>query len=125
MSLHYLEFDHSEDTEGVFTFDAMASVAPAHLPAVLAEIERVLAWAFAHFPGSRGLLDEGMQWDFDLQSQREFTVPDRIDFEEATGRVRIQAGEAGVPRYTVTLSLSGEGAFGEAFIAAFLKDTDD
>lgn len=121
MSLNYLEFDYSEDTQGVCTFDAMASVAPAQLPAVLTEIEQVLGWAFAQFAGSRGPLDEGMQWDFDLQSQQEFTVQDRIGFDEATGRVSLQSGQAGQPRCAVNLSLSGTMAFSEAFRAAFMQ----
>lgn len=119
--LDYLEFDYSEDTEGLCTFDAMASVAPAQLPAVLNEVEQVLGWAFARFADSRGPLDEGMQWDFDLQSQQEFTVQDHIRFDEAAGRVSRQAGQAGQPRCTVSLSLSGTPAFGDALRAQFLE----
>lgn len=122
MSLDYLEFDYSEDTQGLCTFDAMASVAPAQVPAVLAEIGRVLDWAFTHFAGGRGALDEGMQWDFDLQSQQEFSVQDRIAYDEATGRVRVQAGQAGQARHTLTLSLSATPDFAEAFRAAFLQE---
>jgi hypothetical protein len=124
MALTYLEFDYSEDTEGVATFDAMASVGPAHLPGVLADIEQVLGWAFAHFAGSRGPLDEGMQWDFDVQSQREFTVADRVLYDEASGRIALEPGAHGQPRHTVTLSLSGTQAFGGAFRAAFLDGGD-
>ena len=45
MPLNYLLFDHSEDTEGVHTFEAMASVGPGHWPQVQAEVAQVLAWA--------------------------------------------------------------------------------
>ena len=45
MTLNYLDFDYSEDADGTGTFDAMASVLPAQLPALHAEITQVLAWA--------------------------------------------------------------------------------
>ena len=34
MDLNYLDFDYSEDADGVGTFDAMASVAPAQIAAL-------------------------------------------------------------------------------------------
>ncbi len=46
ITLHYLDFEHSEDTEGVATFEAMASVGPAQLAALHAEIEQELAGAY-------------------------------------------------------------------------------
>ena len=50
MDLNYLDFDYSEDADGVGTFDAMASVAPAQIAALHAEISAVLAWAQQHWP---------------------------------------------------------------------------
>ena len=44
-ALDYLDFEYSEDEHGQGTFDAMASVLPAHVPALHAELTRVLAWA--------------------------------------------------------------------------------
>ena len=41
-ALQYLDFDFSEDEHGLGSFDAMASVLPAQLPALQAEIARVL-----------------------------------------------------------------------------------
>jgi hypothetical protein len=41
MTLDYLDFDYSEDTEGIGVFDAMATVGPRHIAAVRAEIEQV------------------------------------------------------------------------------------
>ena len=45
MSLQYLDFEYSDDTEGVGTWDAMASVSPNQVTAVQAEVARVLGWA--------------------------------------------------------------------------------
>ena len=64
-ALQYLDFDVSEDEHGVGSFDAMASVLPAQVPALHAELARVLAWAHDAF--ARGPLDEGFDWDYDLQ----------------------------------------------------------
>ncbi|RZI82968.1 MAG: hypothetical protein EOP38_14260 [Rubrivivax sp.] len=115
MSLHYLDFEHSEDTEGLGTFEAMASIAPEHVPAVHAEIALVLAWAHGVFPANRGPLSEGFDWDFDLQSQREYTASDALVFDERARRIVVHANPPGLVRHTVTLSLSGTPAFCEAF----------
>ena len=63
--LQYLDFDFSEDEHGLGSFDAMASVLPAQVPALHAELTRVLAWACDAF--SKGPLDEAYDWDYDLQ----------------------------------------------------------
>ena len=68
-SLDYLIFDYSEDEEGNGTWDAMASVSAARLSALTAEIESVLAWANRAFPGQRAAIEDGGDWDFDLQAQ--------------------------------------------------------
>ncbi len=99
MTLNYLIFDHSEDTEGIGTFEAMASVSPDHLDAVKAEVALVLAWAFAAFPGGHGPLDQGFEWDHDLQEQQESSA-----------------------LHTVTLWLSGGADFCRAFAERFADD---
>ena len=40
MTLDYLDFDYSEDTEGVGVFDAMASTGAEQVAAVRAEVVR-------------------------------------------------------------------------------------
>ncbi len=95
-TLRYLDFDYSEDTEGIGTFDAMASTAPERSAAVQAEIDAVLAWAEAQFPDMRGALADGADWDFDLQELDE-----------------------GPDRRTLVLSLSGSEAFCEALRERF------
>lgn len=122
MSLSYLEFDFSEDTEGVGTFDAMASVGPAQLGAVQGEVAQVLGWAFDAFGDERGAVDEGGTWDYDLQAQAEYSVPEAWQFDPAMGLILSHRLAPGEPRHTVTLSLSGSEAFCQAFRDRFLSD---
>jgi hypothetical protein len=93
MDISYLIFDASDDGEGTGSWDAMASVRAAQLPQVLAEVQAVLAWAESSSPGPRGPLDEGGIWDTDQQVQTD--------------------GEW----VTVTLTLAGPVAWGEALMA--------
>lgn len=98
MEINYLIFDASDDGEGTGSWDAMASVRTAQLPQVLAEVQAVLAWAESNSPGPRAPLDEGGIWDVDHQVQ--------IDGEWVT----------------VTLTLTGPLAWGEALMARFMPD---
>ena len=93
--LQYLLFDASDNGDGTGTWDAMASVRAAHLPAVLAEVRAVLAWAEVHAPGPRAALDDGGAWDADEQVQTDGDWT------------------------TVTLTLAGPWAWGEALVAHF------
>ncbi|WP_332744612.1 hypothetical protein [Hydrogenophaga sp.] len=95
MTLQYLIFDASDGGEGTGTWDAMASVRAAQLPEVMQEVQAVLAWAETHSPGPRGPLDDGGAWDADhlVQTEGEWT--------------------------TVTLTLTGPWAWGEALVAHF------
>jgi hypothetical protein len=92
MSLHYLIFDACDDGEGTGTWEAVASVRATDVPAVQAEAQAVLAAAERRAPGPRGPLDEGGVWDADVQqhSDGDWT--------------------------TVTLTLTGPWAWGEALI---------
>jgi hypothetical protein len=91
--LHYLIFDASDDGADTGTWEAMASVRAADLPAVLAEVQQVLAAAKRHSPGPRGPLDEGGAWDVEqhVQTDGDWT--------------------------TVTLTLTGPWEWGEALVA--------
>lgn len=94
MNLQYLIFDASDDGEGTGTWEAMASVRAADLPAVLAEAQAVLAAAERRAHGPRGQLDEDGVWDADVQqhSDGDWT--------------------------TVTLTISGPWEWGEALVAS-------
>ncbi|MEQ6437918.1 hypothetical protein V8Z74_23305 [Comamonas sp. w2-DMI] len=117
MALDYLDFDYSEDEEGTGTWDAMASVGAARVPALAAEVERLLRWASRDFKGRQGAVDEGGDWDYDLQAQDDAGQPLTARFDEASGRLALEASATG--RTTVTLSLSGSSWFGEALRSAF------
>jgi hypothetical protein len=122
MTLDYLVFDYSEDAEGAGSFDAMASAAPAQWPALQAEVVRVLDWAHQGFAGVRGALDEGGDWDYALQAQREVATTLDARYDAASGRLALRDGESGPPRLTLSLTLGGTPAFCEAFRAAFGVD---
>ena len=102
-AMHYLTFDLTESTDGVTTLDAMASTAAGQHAAVMAEAQQVLDWAWRHFAHTHGPVDEGMDWDHDLQ----------VSVEEG-GRW-----------HTVTLTLTGSPRFVEAFLAAFCRHAHD
>ncbi len=119
MALHYLDFDYSEDAQGHGSFDAMASTAPAHVAAVRAEIAFVLDWAHAAFADMRAPLEEGGEWDYNLEGQQEWTAHEALSYDEVTGKFSGQLSPAGAPRHTVTLSLSGSAQFCAAFRERF------
>lgn len=119
MTLDYLDFDYSEDTEGVGVFDAMATTGPQQVAALHAEIVQVLDWAHATFPGRRGPVGDGGDWDYDLQGMQEVTIAETIEFDEDAHRVRVRAGRPATPRHTVTMSISGTPEFCAAFGAQF------
>jgi hypothetical protein len=105
MTLHYLDFDYSEDEDGNGCFDALADTPAERHPAVLAEVALVLDWAQAAFAGQHGALDEGGSWDHNLQVL-------------SGGASATAAAE----RYSVSLSLSGTPAFCAALRERFSLD---
>ena len=115
MELQYLLFDASDEESGRASFDAMASVAPARVPALLAEVGAVLRWAHATFGPPSG--DEG-EWDFALQAQAEPGPALDIRFDPASGEVLLQ-DMAGGARRTVTLTRGGSSSFCEALRESF------
>ncbi len=115
MSLQYLDFDYSEDEHGHGCFEAMASVSAQRVAAVREEIARVLDWAFENFPDLRAPLEEGGEWDYQLESQQEWTVPEALHYDEVTGKFSAQPGAPGEPRHVLTLVLSGSAQFCAAF----------
>ena len=119
MDLHYLDFDYSEDADGAGTFDAMASVPPAQLPALHAEIEAVLAWAHQRFPDACGPAEEGGEWQYDLQGVQEASTPLAVAFDAQAGRLSTVPGTPAPPRTTLSLSVGGHAGFCEALREAF------
>jgi len=119
MNLNYLDFDYSEDADGVGTFDAMASVSPAQIPALHAEIGALLAWAHQHWPDACGALEDGGEWHYDLQGVQEVSTPLVLTFDDTAGQLRAEAGRPTPPRTTITLTVSGNAAFCAALREAF------
>ncbi|MPM31362.1 hypothetical protein SDC9_77917 [bioreactor metagenome] len=119
-SLDYLIFDYSEDEEGHATWDAMASAPAPRVAALASEVEQVLQWATRRFAGQRGALDDGGDWDFDLQAQDDDGTPLAAGFDAASGRLTLQASASG--HTTVSLSISGNAQFAAAFGDAFHWD---
>lgn len=94
--MDFLTFDVAEVDDGTSSLEAMASTAAAQHAAVMAEVQQVLDWAWCRFPDSHGPIDDGMEWDHDLQ-------------------VTVEEGGW----HTVTLTLTGSGRFVEEFVATF------
>ena len=94
--MDFLTFDVAEVDDGVSSLEAMASTAAGEHASVMAEVQQVLDWAWHRFPDSHGPIDDGMEWDHDLQ-------------------VTVEEGGW----HTVTLTLTGTGRFVEAFLATF------
>lgn len=94
--MQFLTFDLSESSDGWTTLEAMASTSAELHPSAMAEAQQLLAWAWQQFPGRHGPVDEGMDWDHDLQ-------------------VHVEPGGW----HAVTLTLAGSPSFFEALFDAF------
>jgi hypothetical protein len=119
MDLQYLEFDCSEDTEGVVCWDALAQPAASHTAALLREVTQLLSWASRFSPQGPGPLDEGSDWDFDLQvhlhkphSQHSTHAQAHWQAEQHTLNILPAPGTE--DRVELSLSLSGTPAFAQA-----------
>ena len=99
--MNYLAFDHSEGDDGVTTLEALAATTAEQHPAVMAEVQQVLDWAWREFPHRHGPADAGMDWNDDLQ-------------------VVTEPGGW----HAVTLTLTGSPAFVEAFVETFGAPAD-
>lgn len=119
MVLEYLDFDHSEDADGAGSWDAMACVLPERLAPAVAEAQAVLAWAHAAFGPPRGEVAELGEWDFALHCGQDGGHDLHAAFNAATGQLVHGAARADGGRCTLTLTLSGTRAFGEALAEHF------
>jgi hypothetical protein len=122
MTLNYLDFDYCEDEQGWGTFDAVASTLAPQVAAVQAEIAQVLDWAHTAFPNLRAPLDEGGEWDFNLQGQQEWSAHEVLHYHPQTHQFSSHLNPAGPARHTVTLSLSGSAQFCDALRQQFGLD---
>jgi hypothetical protein len=117
MKLEYLLFDFTDDESGSCSFDAMASVLPAHLPGLLAEVGAVLGWAHRGFGAPAAAPDAG-EWDFELQALGADDAPLEIAYEIAGG-ILFSRPPATAGRVTLALAISGSRQFCSALREAF------
>jgi hypothetical protein len=123
MALNYLIFDHTEFDDGGGSFDAMASATAAGWPALQAELVTVLGWAHRQFPDGPGALDDGCDWDCDLQATQERCRRQHLHFDPASGALQARdSAEPELLRHAVSLCLSGTPAFCTAFAERFVHD---
>jgi hypothetical protein len=118
-ALSYLLFDATDEESGACAFDAMASVLAKHVPALLAEVQLVLAWATRLFGPPSGAGDEcdTDDWAFDIQATDMAGSPLAITWDVHRAQVFLPAAVQG--RLTLTLTISGHRAFADAFRQAF------
>jgi hypothetical protein len=69
--LSHLLFERAETSDGVQCFEAQASTAPDRHAAVMADVQQVMDWLEARFPGQQGATEEGAAWDADCLVQHE------------------------------------------------------
>lgn len=119
MALHFLEFDYSDDGENSCTWDALANVRAERLPELLTEVTRVLAWAHTEFGSQRGPLEEGYQWDYDLQCERDGWPLVALTYDLDTASVDPPLQPDPGTRVGIALSISGTRTFAERFAAQF------
>jgi hypothetical protein len=120
MDLQYLEFDCSEDTEGIVCWDALAQPAASHTVALLREVTQLLAWASRFSPQGPGPLDEGSDWDFDLhvhlhKPHSQHSTPTQALWHGEQQTLDIHPAPGPEERVELSLSLSGTSAFAQAF----------
>ncbi|WP_374676359.1 hypothetical protein [Ideonella sp.] len=100
MLIHLL-FERAETTDGTQCFEAQASTQEDRHAAVMADVQQVMDWLHARFPGQQGAVEEGATWDADCLVQH-----------EAAGWV------------TVTLTVTAAAHAADAFFARFGDPTD-
>ena len=105
--LQFLDFDVSDNADGQFTWNALATVSEAQWPALRTEAQALLRWAHAHLDGQPGPWDEGGDWDVDLQLQRELVQNDTLDYDALHDRLIHTQAAQGHTRYVLSLTLSG------------------
>ena len=123
MNLQLLDFDCSEDAEGVVCWDALAQPAPQHNSALLQEVAQVLRWAHGFDHEGPGPLENGANWDFDLQVTllRQGDKPQVATprFVPSTGQLSLWPEPVDTQSLSLSLTLSGTPGFVQAFRTQF------
>ncbi|MEJ5128691.1 hypothetical protein WH367_21800 [Comamonas sp. MYb21] len=120
--LDYLDFDTSDDGEGLTSLDAMAYAKAAQWPALAAEVTQLLAWCSDTF-GAPGPLEDGHRWDLDLQLQND--AGDALALHwDARQRQLLAPQAAQQTALQLSLTLSGPDPLAQQLTAQFLGDSD-
>ncbi|WP_133248138.1 hypothetical protein [Comamonas sp. JNW] len=120
--LDYLDFDTSDDGEGLTSLDAMAYAKAAQWPALTAEVTQLLAWCSDAF-GAPGALEDGHRWDLDLQLQSD--AGDALALHwDALQRQLLAPQAAQQTALQLSLTLSGPDAFAQQLTEQFLGSND-
>lgn len=118
MELHYLDFETSDEDGGRVAFDAMATVIPGRVDAVLAEVSAVLAHAHARY-GEPGRMGDDGEWDCELQAWADpGGEPLPLQGSPKDGW-SLAGGAPSTGRVTIALTLSGAAGFGEDLMERF------
>jgi hypothetical protein len=115
LKLAFLWFETTDNGDETHTLEAMASVRPAQVDALLGEVSQVLAWAHRQFPGGPQALDEGGDWDLLLQAQVNDSAPVDLPHRPTTGTVLWAPAPDTQGWVCVTLTLAVNRAFAQAW----------
>ena len=81
----------------------------------------MLDWSSGAF-GEHGPLDEGCDWDCELQGTQEVATVLQVRYERPPGQLQLTPGVGAAPRVTLSLTVSGTPAFCAAFRQQFGLD---
>lgn len=118
--LNYLDFETSDDGEGITTFDAMAYATAERWPALRAEVEQVLEWCSVQF-GQPGSLEHSHPWDLDLQLQSKSGHALAVHWDAQQRRL-VAPDAALCEAVQLSLTISGNESFALSLESRFLGD---
>ena len=122
--LHYLIFEETASDGHSLTWEAMASVPPARLPAVLDEAAHVMAWVTQYLGAPPCPLDDGGEWDALLEVQAEGGAPRCLPWVSNSGHIQPLLIPENTPWVTVTVTLVVCSAWADSFLAAWHSDVE-
>jgi hypothetical protein len=114
MNLEFLEFDCSDDGEGVVCWDALAQPAARHTRALLQEVTQLLAWSHRLAMQEPAPLEDGADWDFELHILWA-NAPVSAHWDKAQEKLDLSPQPTTGEAITLSLSISGTPAFAQAF----------
>lgn len=122
--LQYLLFEDTASDGHSLTWEAVASVPPARLPAVLAEVAQVMAWASQHMGSPPCPLDDGGEWDALLEVQADGGPPGLLAWEASTGQIQPPAMPADTRWVAITVTLVVDAAWADSFLLHWQQALD-